>query len=122
MILLNDFYTIVKQSVAADSVLAKITINEGHKIFKGHFPETPLVPGVCMVQIILEILGSVTGKPVRMVAADTIKFLAIINPHENKEVEVNIQYTSESEKFLVTASLFAGPVIFFKLKAAIAFA
>ena len=79
----------------------------------------PVVPGVCMVQIILEIMETVAGRPVGLAQADSIKFLAMMNPNENKEVDVLINYVEEQGRFLINANLFTGSVIFFKLKGAL---
>lgn len=116
MTLLNDFFFILQKEASLDSVKAKITINEHHKIFEGHFPGTPVVPGVCMLQIILEIMEVIVGKPVRLLEADTIKFLAVMSPKENNDIDVAINYVAEPERFLISANLFSGSVIFFKLK------
>jgi len=119
MTLLNDFFFILQQEPSPDSVKAKITINENHKIFVGHFPGKPIVPGVCMVQIILEIMEAVVGKPVRLSEMDTIKFLTVMSPREREEIDVMINYKAAEGRLLVNASLFSGPVIFFKLKGAL---
>ena len=116
MTLLSDFFFILHQEISPDSVKAKITINENHKIFEGHFPGKPVVPGVCMVQIILEIMEDVVGKPVRLTESETIKFLTVMSPKENKEIDVSINYIAEPGKFSINANLFSGAVIFFKLK------
>ena len=116
MTLLNDFFFITKKETSPDSVKAKIAINEHHKIFEGHFPGKPVVPGVCMVQIILEIMENIVEKPVRLTESDSIKFLTVMSSKENKEIDVSINYTTEPGRFLINANLFSGPVIFFKLK------
>ena len=46
-----------------------------------------------------------------------MKFLAVINPDQNHEVDVSITYTDDNGAVNVNASLFAGTVTFFKLKA-----
>jgi 3-hydroxyacyl-[acyl-carrier-protein] dehydratase len=122
MTLLNDFFFILQQEPASSSVRAKITINQRHKIFEGHFPGMPVVPGVCMVQIVLEIMEIAVGNGVRLVAADTIKFLSVMNPKENNEFDVMIDYKTELQSFLVNANIFSGTVIFFKFKGALTFA
>jgi len=116
MTLLNDLFFITQKETSPDSVKAKITINENHKIFEGHFPGNPVVPGVCMVQIILEIMEDVVGKPGRLTESETIKFLTVMSPKENKEIDVSINYIAEPGKFSINANLFSGAVIFFKLK------
>jgi 3-hydroxyacyl-[acyl-carrier-protein] dehydratase len=117
MMLLNDFYSIVHQAPAAGSVKAKIAINASHQILKGHFPGLPIVPGVCMMQIVLEMVQASTGKQVSLTAADSIKFLSVINPDQTREIDVSINYTEDAGQFLISANLFAGAVTFFKLKA-----
>ena len=117
MILLNDFYTLLHYEPAPGSVKAKISINKDHKILEGHFPGLPIVPGVCMMQIIREIMEVTTGKTLRLVAADNMKFLSVINPDQNNEVDVTVNYTEDDTQYLVNATLFAGTVTFFKLKA-----
>ncbi len=115
--LLNDFYTIVQQVTAASPVKARITINKSHKIFEGHFPGIPIVPGVCMMQIVLEMVELSTGKQVRLIAADSMKFLSVINPEENKAIDVMINTTEDAGTILINANLLEGAVTFFKLKA-----
>lgn len=119
MILLNDFYTIVNRDASTGSVRAKISINRTHKIFDGHFPGLPIVPGVCMMQIIREIMEVTTDRPLSIAGAENMKFLSVINPDQNHEVDVSITYTEDGGTFNLNASLFAGTVTFFKLKAAL---
>ena len=117
MILLNDFYTLFQHDVAPGSVKAKISINRMHKIFEGHFPGLPIVPGVCMMQIIREVMEITSEKSLKIASADNMKFLSVINPDQNSDVDVAITYTEDGGTFLVAATLFAGTVTFFKLKA-----
>ena len=119
MILLNDFYTIINRDASDGAVRAKISIKRTHKIFEGHFPGLPIVPGVCMMQIIREIMEVTTERSLMIVGADNMKFLSVIDPDQNQEVDVSITYTENSGSFIVNASLFAGTVTFFKLKAAL---
>jgi len=54
--LLHDFYKIISLEKTAESkYLAMILINEEHEVFQGHFPGNPIMPGVCMMQIIKEL-------------------------------------------------------------------
>ena len=51
--LLKDFYKILSvESIGGSQHIATVLINENHVIFKGHFPDNPIMPGVCMMQII----------------------------------------------------------------------
>ena len=114
--LLNDFYTISKQENLDGSLKATIVLNPKHKIFQGHFPGHPVVPGVCMMQIIREVMQERTGQKLKIAGADFIKFLTIINPEQNQEVDISISYTEEGGSYSLNASLFSGATIFFKFR------
>jgi 3-hydroxyacyl-[acyl-carrier-protein] dehydratase len=118
--LLNNFYTIVQHRQALDGIEASIAINKDHSIFDGHFPGLPVVPGVCMIQIIKEITSLVLGHQFMLQEADHVKFLNVINPLEHGHIEVSIKWDPQGpdEHFKkISATLFAGSVTFFKLKA-----
>jgi 3-hydroxyacyl-[acyl-carrier-protein] dehydratase len=117
MILLNDFFTINDTVSSETEIWAELRINANHKIFEGHFPNQPVVPGVCMMQMIKEILEQVIGKETNLVQAADMKFLAVINPIENNLVHASIKYTTdESGAVNVVASLFKDELVHFKFK------
>ena len=113
----HSFFTILKHEAAPGSVKALLSINRDHEILKGHFPGQPIVPGVCMMQMIKEILEQETNRSLRLTEADNMKFLSVIDPHQNSEIEANIIFKEDEGSLLLNASLFSGSVIFFKLKA-----
>jgi 3-hydroxyacyl-[acyl-carrier-protein] dehydratase len=113
--LLNKLYTLVSQESENGKVRALISFNRSHPIFDGHFPGHPVVPGVCMMQILREIMEIEVGQKLRITFGDNLKFLSIINPEEHKEVEAHISFTGD-QSLLVNATLQAGTVTFFKFK------
>ena len=117
MILLNDFYTILHSDASAGAIKATITINKNHRILEGHFPGLPVVPGVCMMQIVREVMEVSTGKELKISEADNMKFLSVINPEQHPQVDVVVNYLEGEGKFVINATLLAGTVTFFKLKA-----
>ncbi|MFM6925905.1 MAG: hypothetical protein ACKOU7_10430 [Ferruginibacter sp.] len=117
MILLNDFFTINDTVSSETEIWAELRIDANHKIFEGHFPDQPVVPGVCMMQMIKEILEQVIGKGTNLVQAADMKFLAVINPLENNLIHASIKYgTDESGALNVVASLFKDELVHFKFK------
>ena len=98
---LKEFYTINKLSVVEQVTTAQITINKNHDIFKGHFPGNPITPGVCMMQIIKEITEQVLDKSLFMKSSSNIKFMAIINPEVNSELELTIDISKTDEGYKV---------------------
>lgn len=94
---LKDFYTVNNVAVAENKATANITINKDHDIFKGHFPDNPVTPGVCMMQIIKELTEDVVGKKLMMQSSSNIKFMAIINPDKTPDLVLSLDI-SETEK------------------------
>jgi 3-hydroxyacyl-[acyl-carrier-protein] dehydratase len=113
----GNFFTITDINVEPGSVKAVLEINDAHEIFNGHFPGTPVVPGVCMMQMVKEVIEDVAGKETKLVRADHMKFLTVINPNENKLIQLDAKYTiAENKKISVVASLFNNSIIYFKFK------
>lgn len=93
-LLLNSFFTISELQYDEDSpdkVSARLTLNPGHDIYQGHFPGNPVVPGVCIVEMIKEVLSRHFDKELILVTSEEIKFLNLINPNENQEIELEIK-------------------------------
>jgi 3-hydroxyacyl-[acyl-carrier-protein] dehydratase len=116
--LLNDFFTINDTVKSETEIWAELYINSNHKIFEGHFPNQPVVPGVCMMQMVKEILEQVIGKETNLVQAADMKFLAVINPLENNLINASIKYAAdETGAINIAASLFKDELVHFKCKA-----
>lgn len=114
----NDFFHIVSSSEGEGSLHALITINPSHHIFEGHFPGQPVVPGVCMIQIVKELLATVVGDEPLLKGGDMFKFLSILDPTKNAEVNVDIKYEEDNTGQLnVQASLYHEKATYLKLKA-----
>jgi len=113
----NDFFYIQSLSDDHGLISAVIEFNPSHKIFEGHFPGAPIVPGVCMTQIIKEFLEKALAKETRLTKADHLKFLAIINPVENNIVSIKVKYKVNESDVDVTASISNSTATNFKMKA-----
>jgi 3-hydroxyacyl-[acyl-carrier-protein] dehydratase len=93
-LLLNSFFSITQLDYNEDSpdkLHALLELNPAHDIFKGHFPGNPVVPGVCILQMIKETLSQHFDKELIMVKGDEVKFLNIINPLVNQKIEIEFK-------------------------------
>lgn len=80
-----------------------IRFNPAHPIFSGHFPEYPVVPGACIVQIAEELASLIYNHPIRFTAIHDLKFRQPITP--DQEITISISKTAESIcKVLCTGS------------------
>jgi len=57
-------------------------------IYQAHFPGQPITPGVCIVQIITELLGQRLGRALQLRCINNIKFLQPISPLQTPRLEV----------------------------------
>lgn len=117
--LLNDFYTLNEiQKNDTDNYDAYISLNKAHAIFQGHFPDNPITPGVCMLQIFKNIASEITQKKLALVSSKNIKFLAIINPEVTPDLRLNLQITTNTEHVLhVNCTAFMGENVALKISA-----
>jgi 3-hydroxyacyl-[acyl-carrier-protein] dehydratase len=86
---------ILYELVSADATGATIRLLPESPVYQGHFPGYPITPGVCLVEIALELMGEMAyqvghdGK-VQLVAAKNIKFMNPVLPTETTELRFNI--------------------------------
>lgn len=88
----NDFYIVTDLKKDTDVIEAAIELDEHHPVFKGHFPGQPVVPGVCLIQIAKEILAYCLNRKLRLINADDIKFLGMLDPRKQKNIDMKINY------------------------------
>lgn len=122
MILLGDFYTIKNLTTVDSAVNAELELNASHKIYEGHFPGQPVTPGVCMMQMVKEIIETVLQRETRLVRASEMKFLLMIIPGENNIINAQIKYSiDENEGIHVIAALLKDNTTYFKFKGLFSF-
>jgi 3-hydroxyacyl-[acyl-carrier-protein] dehydratase len=108
--LLNDFFIIDDWQPGNGLARAILRINWGHPIFEGHFPDRPVVPGACLLQIVKELMSMAIDSEVRLIRADQIKFISMIGPDEDETMWMNLTW---NQALQVTAEgTHAGDVCF----------
>lgn len=89
--LIEGLYTVLNFEKEEQTVNATVKLNPEHEVFKGHFPGNPVMPGVCMIQMIKELTEEATQMNLSLSVASNIKFMAIINPEKNDTIQLTIQ-------------------------------
>jgi 3-hydroxyacyl-[acyl-carrier-protein] dehydratase len=113
----GDFFHITTLQTTDNTTKVLLEINPAHAIFEGHFPGQPVVPGVCLMQMVKEITEKALGKETRLVKADQIKFLALLIPAENQPLQMELKFsTRENGETGVDAQLVNDTTVFFKFK------
>ena len=103
MQLKNDLYTITGEEMKGQECRFTIELNSSHFIYQAHFPEEPVTPGVCIVQIGKELLelflseNSSENVKLEISKVKNVKFLSVISPMETSTVVYNIKTVEMSE-------------------------
>lgn len=110
--ILEDFYTLKSISEQEPgNFLAQISLNRNHEIFKGHFPGNPVTPGVCMMQIIKDLTENILQQKLFLNSASNVKFMAIINPEENPDLDIELLISQNGDEVKVrNTSSFGGTI------------
>ena len=96
--MLEGFYTIQKlEKQDTNTYHCQILLNAKHQIFEGHFPNNPITPGVCMMQIIKDITEEILGEKLFMSKTYNVKFTALINPEVTPLLDLSIDINQSDE-------------------------
>ncbi len=100
--LLKNFYTIKEINPSdKENIEVVIELNKDHEIYKGHFPGNPVVPGVCLTQLIKEIIENIEARDVMLVYANNIKFMAVVNPEINNILQIDLKIKHDEEQNII---------------------
>lgn len=86
---------ILYETIAVDAAGATVRLLPESPVYQGHFPGYPITPGVCLVEIALELIAEMADQVghdgrTRLVAAKNIKFTSPIIPTEGTELRFNL--------------------------------
>ena len=64
--LLPNFYKVThSEHINETDRVVQVMLNPQHPIYNGHFPQQPVVPGVCMLQMIKECIEKIQQAPLQ---------------------------------------------------------
>lgn len=95
--LIKGLYTVQNLEKNEQGVQAKVKIHKEHEVFKGHFPDSPVMPGVCMIQMIKELTERTLNQTLFLKKASNVKFMAIIDPEVNSVIDLRLTITSNDD-------------------------
>ncbi|PRD54774.1 3-hydroxyacyl-ACP dehydratase [Sphingobacterium gobiense] len=115
--MLPDFYHVANITSRSNNIhIAEVHLNPVHAIFEGHFPGNPVAPGVCMMQILKELMEEIEQKELFLVYASNVKFTALINPNENPILQFALEISyDDQEQVKVKSTTTFGDIVALKL-------
>ena len=119
---------VLYEILSMDAAGATIRLLPESPVYQGHFPGYPITPGVCLVEIALELMEEMADQfghdgrkdghdgKVRLVAAKNIKFTNPVLPTETTELRFNLAGEGEGR----TVEIFAGDTLCAKMSLTVA--
>ena len=114
---MEKVYSILEAHENEDDLNYLIDIDFSHPVFKGHFPEKSVLPGVMMCDIVRYLVSDKLGIKVQLVLAKNIKFLKMVVPSENNTYNVKISIVEDQKKYNIRAIISQNDDTYFKLNA-----
>ena len=101
-LLLGSFFTVSPQSAETEPnrLRLQIHLNAHHAVFAGHFPGRPVVPGVCVLAMVKDMLQQHLGKELLLRTCANVKFMHPISPLAMPVLDLAVDYTPDAPYFL----------------------
>ncbi len=114
--LLNSFFDIVSGEIQEQSALYVIRLNEKHPIFQGHFPGYPITPGVCVIQMAVDLFSQQLKREYVIHQVKNVKFLHIIKPDETPLLNYQLSWqTIDDYEYRLTALVQQADITYAKI-------
>jgi len=118
--LLNNLFTY--ELIEGDSISFlkfRIYIHSGHVIFTGHFPENPITPGVCQMEMVKEVFGDYLNEALFFNNVSNMKFINMWVPNDSESVYLELSASVDEVGYKMNASIYTGDEVYFKIKGSI---
>lgn len=115
---LNSIFNLKEISSTEDTHIVFVELNESHEVFKGHFPNQPVLPGVVQLQLVKMSLEQILGRNITTNVIKSVKYLQVIDPRKITSISLEIKVKSNNEDDIsIQATLHDGDSALMKLSA-----
>lgn len=108
MQLLNNLFRITySERLDASAARCSIELCPDSPIYRAHFPGMPVTPGVCIVQMAVELLAHATGHRLQLQAIKNAKFIAVMSPNDTTAIDCRITVASSTDTTITAQAVMA---------------
>lgn len=101
----KDFFSIEKQEINGEEAYFLLNLLPSSPVYKGHFPEKAIAPGVCNIEMIKSCAEIVLGKPLFLHYIAQCRLTALVTPGEYPQLQLNLQVTPKEDGYKLVAKL-----------------
>lgn len=91
------FYNVVGKSVIGEKISYIVSFDPNHSIFAAHFPDNPITPGVCLLQVCKDLAEDVMEEHLALYMIKNVKFLKLLVPDKVTSVNFVFSFSSETK-------------------------
>jgi 3-hydroxyacyl-[acyl-carrier-protein] dehydratase len=115
MILKDNLFTIKSQHISENKAGFRVALHAENFIYKAHFPNNPITPGVCLIQMVVELFSIVQGADFSIKTLKNVKFTAPISPLEFPEIDFLLDFSENEKTWLIKAVIKENEMVFAKM-------
>ncbi|HQW12132.1 MAG TPA: hypothetical protein PK076_03215 [Saprospiraceae bacterium] len=113
---MKTIFDIEYLQISETGMECRVNINANHEIFKGHFPDRPILPGVIMLQIITRAAEKYTGEKLQLKRVIQAKFLQFIDPLVHPAINCKLTLKEQENGLHLSAVLEQEEIVFSKIQ------
>ena len=115
--LVTDYYKVEKVTCTDGVYTYLISLNKECAVYEGHFPGSPVSPGVCNIQMIKECAEEAIGKSLFMNNLQLCRLTTLITPISHPQVEVKVTIAEADGIYKLKGSIGMADETYLDLKA-----
>lgn len=112
---IDTLYTIKEKRETATGFDVDVSFDETHFVYKAHFPENPITPGVCLLEVAKQIIATHYNSKIELITVKNIKFLHVIVPNKNEIVSYKVATSQEDGQIKANIVIDNAEVCFAKI-------
>mgnify|MGYP002514374984 CR=1 FL=1 len=122
MILLDSLYRILPEAQEPitqpeeGTAVYDVLLDGEHGIYAAHFPGSPITPGVCLVQMAVELLSCHLNKSLALKSMVNTKFLKPVSPMDGFPLTFEFKYENKEGDYCANCSIAAGKDVCARMK------
>jgi 3-hydroxyacyl-[acyl-carrier-protein] dehydratase len=95
--MLSDYYTVNSRRTEDETAIFEVSLNPASVVYRGHFPDMPVAPGVCNIQLIKECVEQLTGRRLQISHIARCRLTTLLQPQKHPDLQVRIRLLEHTE-------------------------
>ena len=119
MLLKDKFYKLIKETrLDANNAVYLVSLLPNADVYRGHFPQKPVCPGVCNIELIRECAEMLSGRDLYMKYIKQCRLTAVATPSTCPLLDVSVSLTAneDGQSYLVVARIYNDVTSYMELK------